>query len=93
MSLNNSCTVAAFNQVCMDACMRFTVYKNCQKHTNYHKTITTQTQRQQGIVTKAFLGYGSVNTFQRETVKDVSQWTNVIACCPGNSQCVNKLAG
>jgi hypothetical protein len=30
---------------------------------------------------KAFLGNGSVNTFQRATVEDVPQWTNVIARC------------
>jgi hypothetical protein len=30
---------------------------------------------------KAFLGNGSVNTFQRATMEDVSQWTNVIARC------------
>jgi hypothetical protein len=29
---------------------------------------------------KAFLGSGSVNTFQRETMETVSQGTNVIAC-------------
>jgi hypothetical protein len=28
---------------------------------------------------KAFLGNGSVNTFQRATMEDVSQWTNVMA--------------
>jgi hypothetical protein len=28
-----------------------------------------------------FLGNGSVNTFQRATMEDVSQWTNVIARC------------
>jgi hypothetical protein len=28
---------------------------------------------------KAFLGNGSVNTFQRATMEDASQWTNVIA--------------
>jgi hypothetical protein len=30
---------------------------------------------------KPFLGNGSVNTFQRATMEDVSQWTNVIARC------------
>jgi hypothetical protein len=30
---------------------------------------------------KAFLGSGSVNTFQRATMETVSQWTNVIARC------------
>jgi hypothetical protein len=30
---------------------------------------------------KAFLGNGSVNTFQRAIVEDVSQWTNPIARC------------
>jgi hypothetical protein len=30
---------------------------------------------------RAFLGNGSVNTFQRSTVEDVSQWTNVTARC------------
>jgi hypothetical protein len=29
----------------------------------------------------AFLGNGSVNMFQCATVKDVSQWTDVIARC------------
>jgi hypothetical protein len=28
---------------------------------------------------KAFLGNGSVNTFQRSTMEDVSQWTNIVA--------------
>jgi hypothetical protein len=30
---------------------------------------------------KAFLGNGSVNTFQRATMETVSQWTNVTARC------------
>jgi hypothetical protein len=30
---------------------------------------------------KPFLSNGSVNTFQRATIEDVSQWTNVIARC------------
>jgi hypothetical protein len=30
---------------------------------------------------KAFLGNGTVNTFQRATMEDVSQWTNIIARC------------
>jgi hypothetical protein len=30
---------------------------------------------------KAFRDNGSINTFQRATMKDVSQWTNVIAPC------------
>jgi hypothetical protein len=46
---------------------------------------------------KAFLGNGSVNTFQRATMEDVSQWTNVIARClttvsaPMNSLARNHL--
>jgi hypothetical protein len=28
---------------------------------------------------KAFLGNGSVNTFQRAAVEDVSHWTNITA--------------
>jgi hypothetical protein len=28
---------------------------------------------------KAFLGNGSVNTFQRATMEAVSQWTNIVA--------------
>jgi hypothetical protein len=30
---------------------------------------------------KAFLGDGSVNTFQRATMEAVFQWTNIIALC------------
>jgi hypothetical protein len=30
---------------------------------------------------KAFLDNGSVNTFHRTTMEDVSQWTNVVARC------------
>jgi hypothetical protein len=30
---------------------------------------------------KAFLGNGSLNTFQRAIMEDVPQWTNVIARC------------
>jgi hypothetical protein len=30
---------------------------------------------------KAFLGNGSVNTFERATVEYVSQWTIVVARC------------
>jgi hypothetical protein len=30
---------------------------------------------------EAFLGNGSANMFQRATVEDVSQWTNVMARC------------
>jgi hypothetical protein len=42
---------------------------------------------------KAFLGNGSVNTFQRATVEDVSQWTNVIARCQATVRApMNSLA-
>jgi hypothetical protein len=42
---------------------------------------------------KAFLGNGSVNMFQRATVEDVSQWTNVIARCKATvSAPMNSLA-
>jgi hypothetical protein len=37
-----------------------------------------------GIVTdllKAFLGNGSIDTFELVTVENVSQWTNIIARC------------
>jgi hypothetical protein len=30
---------------------------------------------------RSFLGNGFVNTFQRATMEDVSQWMNVIARC------------
>jgi hypothetical protein len=33
------------------------------------------------VLLKASIGNHSVNTFQRATVEDVSQWTNVIARC------------
>jgi hypothetical protein len=42
---------------------------------------------------KAFLGNGSVNTFRRATMEDMSQWTNVIARCYGTASApMNSLA-
>jgi hypothetical protein len=50
------------------------------------ETIIANNYREHGIrivtdLLKAFLGNVSVNTFQRATMEDVSQWTNVIARC------------
>jgi hypothetical protein len=48
--------------------------------TNIHQHVTPNTRNE--IVTDlpiAFLGNGSVNTFQRATMEDVSQWTNLTA--------------
>jgi hypothetical protein len=56
----------------------------CQQTLPHELKLSTVTD-----LLKAFLGNGSVKTFQRVTMEDVSQWTNV----PRQIQRANELAG